>query len=573
MCDILIFRAIWSKVLRSVFAPIFAHACIKDGMPRVCKSGETIEGNGSTMNKTKIMAIIGAAVTFVLSVSAIVTVYRVRRLNVLPGKHMAALLAVLFILLAAVIVSQFFDKFNIVGDVVGVLAIAGLIFAAIAVGRVTKTLDGGMAAGDTKDTLIYVMVLKDAGYSSFDELKNATFGLCTEGNYANYNNQTVEMMKKDFGGEVFTRGYSSEFEAAVALTQKKVDAVIISSTQVAVVDDLFETQEEGGDYYLGTQENGENTVFTDVATYIKTYTITEYVEKTPDEEKKTKELISTSVTPFVVYISGIDVRGDISTVSRSDVNILMCVNPITKQIAMVTTPRDSYVQFPGVSGNSYDKLTHAGIYGKECSTSIATMEKLYGVKVDYYIKVNFTSVINIVEALGGVTVHSDKDFVETSSGYHYHYAEGDNFLNGNQTLAFSRERMAFADGDYQRGRNQLLAIQAILNKAMSPAILSGYSDILKEVETNFETNMEMSEITELVKMQIADGASWNFISYSVAGINNGVQQLRYTYSLGTTPLYVTILDEESIAGASDLMEIVLNGGTITQEQANQLNIQ
>lgn len=525
------------------------------------------------MNKTKIMAIVGGVLTFILAISAIIAIYRIRKLNVLPGKYMAALLIVLFVLLAGVIVSQFFNKFNILGDIFAAVAIIGLIFAASAVGRVTKTLDGGMAAGDTKDTLVYIMVLKDSGYSSIDSLKNATFGLCTEGAYADYNNQTVEMMKKDFGGEVYTRGYSSDFEVAVALTQKKVDAIIISSTQVAVVDDLFETQEEGSDYYLGAQENGENTVLTDVATYVKTYTITEYVEKTPDADKQNKELISTSVTPFVVYISGIDVRGDISTVSRSDVNIIMCVNPITKQIAMVTTPRDSYVQFPGVTGNSYDKLTHAGIYGKECSTSIATMEKLFGVKVDYYIKVNFTSVINIVEALGGVTVHSDKDFVETSSGYHYHYAEGDNFLNGNQTLAFSRERMAFADGDYQRGRNQLLAIQAILNKAMSPAILSAYSDILTEVEKNFETNMEMSEITELVKMQIADNAQWNFISYSVAGINNGVQQLRYTYSLGTTPLYVTILDEDSIAGASNLMEIVLNGGTITQEQANQLNIE
>ena len=520
------------------------------------------------MNKRKIMAIVGACLAFFLSLFAIITVFRVRKLNVLPAKYMAVLLIVLFAIIAAVIVSQFFEKYNIVGDVLAGIAILVLIFAFVALGRVTKTLNGGMAAGETKDTLMYVMVMQDSDYSTIDDLKGATFAICSGEAYADYDNQTVKMIEDDLGESLNTVSYGSEFEVATALTTGKVDAIVMSSTQVAMVDDLYESLDPDSEYYLGENEYGEVMVLTSAAESIKNYTITEYVENS-DVERQT---ISTSLTPFVVYISGIDVWGDISTVSRSDVNIIVCINPITKQIAMVTTPRDSYVQLTGVSNGKYDKLTHAGVYGTECSTSIATLENMYGVDINYYLKVNFNSVINIVNALGGVTVHSDYDFTEDSSTYYFNYVEGDNEVNGDQALAFCRERHAFEHGDYQRGRNQLYMIQAILNKAMSPAILNSYSDILTEVENNFETNMQMSEITEIVKMQLADGASWNFVSYNVEGINQGTQQLRYCYSVGETPLYVTLLDEESVQGASDLMEIVLNGGVITQEQANSLNI-
>ena len=180
--------------------------------------------------------------------------------------------------------------------------------------------------------------------------------------------------------------------------------------------------------------------------------------------------VNVSEDPFSVYISGIDVYGDITQQSRSDVNIIATVNPKTKQILLVTTPRDYYVPIPGVSEGYPDKLTHAGTYG--IATSMATLEELYDVDIPFYVRVNFTSLIEMVDTLGGIDVESDIAFTTgEESGLVVEVKEGTNHFNGQEALAFCRERHALAEGDNQRGKNQQAVIEAMLKKAMSPSIL------------------------------------------------------------------------------------------------------
>ena len=253
--------------------------------------------------------------------------------------------------------------------------------------------------------------------------------------------------------------------------------------------------------------------------------------------------------PFNVYISGIDVSGPISTNSRSDVNIIMTVNPNTKKILLTTTPRDYYVTIPGISGDVRDKLTHAGIYGVDASMS--TLESIYDIDISYYARVNFTSLIKIVDALGGVDVYSEYAF--TTAHGNYSIQKGTNHLNGDTALAFSRERYSFEDGDNQRGKNQEAVLTAIIQKAMSPAILTKANQILSTVGDSVETNMTQDEMAKLINMQLSDGASWTIESQAAVGTGDN----QACYSSGSQLLYVMWPDEAVVESLSNKMKQVM----------------
>jgi LCP family protein required for cell wall assembly len=241
-----------------------------------------------------------------------------------------------------------------------------------------------------------------------------------------------------------------------------------------------------------------------------------------------------------VLISGIDVNGPISTTSRSDVNILMTVNPLTHKILLTTTPRDYYVYIPEISGDMRDKLTHAGIYGVK--TSMRTLEELYGIKISDYVRINFDSLINLVDALGGVDVDSEYDF--ESYGFQFH--KGINHLDGEQALAFSRERYAFSSGDNQRGQNQMLVLTAILDKLQSPALLKNPSGVLEVMGSSMQTSFTTDQITELISWQLDNGQGWEIERQAVTGTGDSQQ----TFSMKGTDLYVMWPDEEAVSEAA-----------------------
>ena len=259
--------------------------------------------------------------------------------------------------------------------------------------------------------------------------------------------------------------------------------------------------------------------------------------------------------PFVVYLSGVDNRGELTEKARSDVNILAVVNPTTKQAALINTPRDYYVDLAGT--DSKDKLTHAGLYGVE--TSMATLGNLYGVDVEHYLRINFAGFINIIDAIGGVDVYSDQAFTSVGSPGYYDpttFAEGWNHLDGKSALAFARERHAFKTGDIQRGINQMKVIDAVANKLKSPALLMGFSKLMDAAADCFVTSLSQEQISALVRMQLGDLANWDIQSYTVTG--SGAKSSK-CYSAKGQSLYVMKPDENSVNEAKALIAAVLGG--------------
>ncbi|MCE2090282.1 LCP family glycopolymer transferase CpsA [Streptococcus thermophilus] len=249
---------------------------------------------------------------------------------------------------------------------------------------------------------------------------------------------------------------------------------------------------------------------------------------------------------FNIYISGIDTYGPISTVSRSDVNIIMTVNMNTHKILLTTTPRDAYVKIPGGGANQYDKLTHAGIYGVE--TSEQTLEDLYGIKIDYYARINFTSFLKLIDQLGGVTVHNDQAFTQGK----FDFPVGDIQMNSEQALGFVRERYNLDGGDNDRGKNQEKVISAILNKLASLKSVSNFTSIVNNLQDSVQTNMSLNTINDLANTQLDSGSKFTVTSQAVTGTGSTGQLI--SYAMPNSSLYMMKLDNSSVESASQAIK-------------------
>ena len=251
---------------------------------------------------------------------------------------------------------------------------------------------------------------------------------------------------------------------------------------------------------------------------------------------------------FNIYISGIDTYGSISTVSRSDVNIIMTVNMNTHKILLTTTPRDTYVKIPGGGADQYDKLTHAGIYGVE--TSEQTLENLYGIKIDYYARINFTSFLKLIDQLGGVTVHNDQAF--TSLHGKFDFPVGDIQMNSEQALGFVRERYSLDGGDNDRGKNQEKVISAIVNKLASLKSVSNFTSIVNNLQDSVQTNMSLDTINALANTQLDSGSKFTVTSQAVTGTGSTGQLT--SYAMPNSSLYMMKLDDSSVESASQAIK-------------------
>lgn len=263
---------------------------------------------------------------------------------------------------------------------------------------------------------------------------------------------------------------------------------------------------------------------------------------------------TTDKNVFNIYISGIDTSGAVSTVSRSDVNLILTVNMNTHKILMTTTPRDSYVRIPDGGADQYDKLTHAGIYGIE--TSVKTLENLYDIPINYYARLNFTSFVKLINALGGVTVYNDQAF--TSLNGNYNFGVGNiNLTSGEEALGFVRERYSLEHGDYDRGNNQLKVIQAIVEKLTSFQSVSNYSDVISTLQDSIQTNMPFNTMMSLVNEQLDSGKTFIFSSQEVTGTGSTGQLT--SYAMPNASLYMIQLDDASVAKASQAIKNVMEG--------------
>ncbi len=288
------------------------------------------------------------------------------------------------------------------------------------------------------------------------------------------------------------------------------------------------------------------------------------------EEVENEDQVSDiSKLPFVVYLSGVDTRNssEIKDKALSDVNMIIAVNPQQKRVLMVSTPRDYYVALWGDS-NKMDKLTHAGGKGIDCSMD--TLEAFYDVEFNYYARVNFKSVCDIVDAVGGITVESDRAF-SSRYGLNSHtwhsFVKGENFLKGDAALAYARERKAFAEGDRMRGKHQQQVIEAVIKKAISPKILTNTNkveELVEAISKNTKTNFSVKEIKKLISYQLGTmSKEWSFESMSVDG--SGAS--RYTYSYPRQTLYVMIPDTETVNEAKAAIKAIMAGAPLPSEEA------
>lgn len=266
------------------------------------------------------------------------------------------------------------------------------------------------------------------------------------------------------------------------------------------------------------------------------------------QSSRTTKHVDVTDESFNILVSGLDTTGDISTVSRSDVNMVVTINPVTKQILLTSIPRDYYVDLP--SKGAKDKLTHSGLYGID--ETVGAVEQALGIEINYYVKVNYSTVVKLVDAIGGIDIYSPYTFTTHGMSDHYTFYEGENHLDGSMALAYSRERQSFSAGDMQRNENQQLILKAIMDKALqSSTILSDYTSILSAIEDNLETDMGSRDIRALIRMQLGNMASWDIQTQAL----KGEPDFQICYALGTGAS-VVMPDAALIAEAADkIMQI------------------
>ena len=439
--------------------------------------------------------------------------------GMLPGIYLALLGGGLLLLFAITFCLQYVkNKAKFVGMVFSILISILLAVGMVYFLRIQKTMADVGGATYKTDNMIVVVKNTDPAESILDA-GNYRFGYQTSVDQEN-NEKMLEDVQKVVGRDLKLNEYDTVTDLANGLLSGEVEAAIYNEAFDGIIEESMED-------------------YKDQIKILYQYGIETEIQQ---EDTNVEE-------PFNVYISGIDVSGPITTNSRSDVNIIMTVNPNTKKILLTTTPRDYYVTIPGVSSEQRDKLTHAGIYGVDAS--MATLEQLYGIDISYYARVNFTSLVTIVDALGGVDVNSEVAF----SAGGYDFVQGTNHLDGKAALAFSRERHSFESGDNQRGKNQEAVLTAILQKAMAPAILTSANQILSEVSDCVETNMTQDEMAKFINMQLSDGAGWSIESTAAAGTGD----TQSCSSSGSQPLYVMWPDEAIVGDIARRMDQVLGG--------------
>lgn len=473
-----------------------------------------------------VQAAISAALLFILITSGL-----------LPRKYLGIVAAAVIV---ALLITVLFactksGAVRTVGNVLAIFVCGMLVFGMVYLNQIMKTLNS-VAGSDTEVKIIAVFVKADNVAMSIEETQGYRFGVY-EGSDGEQIDEAIESVKQaNADTELISENYGSPLEIAQALMDGKIDAAICNKAYMEILDEVI------------VDFSAKSRIIFEKAFEMATADTSGEAGAEDAAGGKEKERTSLTEEPYTILISGIDVSGPISTTSRSDVNILMTVNPLTHQILLTTTPRDYYVYIPGISGNERDKLTHAGIYGVKAS--MRTLEDLYGIEISDYIRINFDSLIRLVDALGGVDVYSEFDF---KSG-EYSFNKGTNHLNGEQALAFCRNRYAFASGDEQRGKNQMLVLTAIINKLMSPALLKNPSGVLDVVGSSMQTSISSNEITDAIAWQLDTGADWSISRQSVTGTGDSDQ----TFSMKGIDLYVMWPDEDSVSKASDEIREVMD---------------
>lgn len=447
-------------------------------------------------------------------------------LGVIPAKYIAVLAAVLVVPVILELLIKKWKFGRVLGCVVAVIMIVCLGLGGYYIYKTERTLNA-VADTNTEKFGVNVYVLSTDPAETIEDARDYTFGILKTLDRSN-TDSTIDKINKELDEKIKTKEYDGVLDLIDALLDGKVDAIITNQGCINIIKDSA----------------GYDDIDDEIKVIYSNEIKKEVASTSNSSRSEGKDITKRS---FIVYLSGIDTRGTKIINTRSDVNILMVVNPVDKKILLVSTPRDYYVPL-SISNGVKDKLTHAGIYGTDIS--IDTLEMLYDVDIDYYIKVNFSSFVKIVDALGGIEVNSDYSFTSDDG---YKYSKGINKLNGVKALSFARERNAFSSGDRQRGKNQMAVISAIIDKITSPSILKNYASLMDSIKGCMQTSLSTQDIGKLVQMQLDDMASWEIISVSVDGTGDS----KTTYSNPGVKAYVMIPDQSTIDEAKAQIKAVM----------------
>lgn len=473
------------------------------------------------MKRGIISKIFGTLLSIILIATVAVFIFLLLKLNMLPT-NLFSIVGIVIAGVAVIACAMQFSRAHVVGSVLSVLMIVILATGCL---YINKTYHVFNRIHSTVVERYSVVALKDFDKDSIDECVDSIFG---------YNNKiraegqldVINAISESLDNQLGLVPYDDWFEMVDALYNGRVDAIILNESYRTMLEEQFATLSLDTKI-LGTKDYETNLTV-----------------KITDVEVLNE--------PFAVYLAANDNYGKLVSEGRNDVNIIAVVNPVYRKVLMITVPRDAYVPLhfeDDTMSESNDKLTHAGVYGIQ--TSINTIEDMLGININYYMKINFSGMIDLVDALDGITVDSDYEFT-TYDGTH-HFVKGINQLNGIDAMYFARERYAFPDGDFQRSRDQIKVISAIIEKALSPVILTNYLKIMNSLEDTFETNIPYDDIAALVKFQLDKMPNWDIESMNITGSAGW----GYSYTMARE-LSVVYVNEEDIEHAKGLINTYMN---------------
>lgn len=437
-------------------------------------------------------------------------------LDMIPFKYLIIFYIVFGLLYLYLFITSFpkkiKNKFKISSCVF--LILFGTIFG-VGIKYLNDTMDfvGVISKDLFQKEVYYVMTLENSKYKDIKDLDGKSIGIYSSKNSTKASNELNKKIKN------ISKEYKNVVELFEDLQDNKIDAVLINESTKNLLDtDL-------ADMKLKLKE---------------IYKVYVSIEKTD-----IVKVVDITKKPFNIYVAGGDAYGSIDNVTNTDVNMIITVDPVNRKVLLTSIPRDYYVNLPSFGDDAYDKLTHAGYYGIE--ESAKAIENLLDIDINYYVKVNFSTIVGVIDAIGGVDVYVDKGF--TASDGSYTFVTGYNHMNGKKALRFARERKSFSNGDVQRVKNQQKVLTAIINKVTSSTTLvTNFSQILDSVGNSFSTNMETKSINRFIKMQLNNMQGWNIESQNLIGTD---LYTKNTYTYPNLELYVMKQDEESVGAAKE----------------------
>ena len=481
-----------------------------------------VEDKKKTKLKLK-KSVIFKSISLLTSFLSLLIFFLFIKLGVLPLKYLLLLLFVLILIGIGLyyLMSRKNYKMRMIGTFISFLLI--IVFAiALSFQNATLNFLENISILNIQTETYKIIIKKDSSYKDKNDLSGNKIA------YVNKRKGVLKVLKE--------LEQSIKFQGEI----KKDSSDLIQSLQDGKVDAIIMEQEEVKIYSEISPQFKENTKIIDT------------IEVKVEQESITKDVVITK-EPFSIFVTGIDTYGDLSSVSRSDVNMVITINPLTHKMLLTSIPRDYYVQVAGTTGLK-DKLTHAGLKGVE--TSVKTIENLLKTDINYYVKINFTSLVQIIDAIDGVDVDNPfeftADYVEDTGAVYYVYKKGLIHLDGRQALGYVRERYGLREGDVARARHQQQVIKGMVNKLTSGTILTRYTKILGSIEGNFATNLSLSNLTAFIQKQLDGNPSWTVENLVLGGADSS----ELTASMPDLYSSVMLPNEESVNEAIQKIKIL-----------------